>query len=209
VPDLDARTVWLEAVEKVKDRTIKPTLWRALEQASGVIIEGGQLVIGFSPADMPMASHLRSSDHKNTIESAICEVAGRPMTMRVIEGLTVGDWESTKLREASAQAVRESEAQRRMAEVAAGRTWDGVLEQVSRKYARTPLRQLPQMRARYLAQAVDLIVEAMNTLYPSDGRRDELAERAFARVVERVATLVETPAVEVAERILRRRGEIG
>jgi hypothetical protein len=204
----DARFIWAEVVERVKDRTISPALWRALEKAVGVTIEDGQLIIGFTSPDMPMSGHLRSGDHKNTIESCIAEVAGEPLRLRMIEGLTVADWEAAKRREAAAEAARASAARRRAHESEASKTWDVLMEQVSRRYANTPMRQFPQMRAKYLADATQMIVEAMETLYPAGSEVDELAERALARLIEKIATLIDVPSVVVANGILRSRGEI-
>lgn len=203
-----AKTIWSEAVEKIKDRTISPTLWRALEKTHGVTMEGGFLVVGLIPADFPMSGHLLSSEHRNTIDVVISEIACEPLRLKVIEGITVGEWETAKKREAVAEASREAAMKRRMEESAAAKTWDGVMEQVSRKYATTPMRQLPQMRARYLVEAITIVVDAMRTLYPQEGAADELTERSFSRLIERLASLVEMPPADIADRILRRRGEI-
>ncbi|MDO8683738.1 MAG: hypothetical protein Q7N50_09685 [Armatimonadota bacterium] len=206
--DRNVHTIWAEVVEKVKERTISPALWRALEKAQGIIIEDGFLVVGFAPIDYSLRGHLASSEHQNAIIAAVAEVAGQPLRLRLIEGLTIADWENAKKREAAAEAVREAASRKRSVELAAAKTWEGVMEQVSRKYANMPMRQLPQARARYLAEAVQIMSEAMDVLYPSNGQADDLAERSLARLIEKVATLVDLPGAIVADRLLRYRGEL-
>jgi len=208
MPDMNAQEIWAEVVERVKDRTISPSLWNALEQARGVTVEDGLLVVGFSSADMPLRGHLASGEHKNTIDKAISEVARRPLSIRLIEGTSLADWENAKSREAAAEATREAALRRKQQEVRAGKSWEVVMEQVSRQYAKLPMRQLPQVRARYLQDAIVMVSEAIDTMFPQGEVMDELAERSLARVIEKVAALVEIPASEVALYLLRYRGEL-
>jgi hypothetical protein len=208
MPDKNAQAMWAEVVERVKDRTISPSLWRALERATGVTIEDNWLVVGFASADIPQRGHLASGEHRNTIDKVIIEVARRPLTLRLIEGTTLADWENAKKREAVANANREAAQRKKLEEVSAGRSWEVVLEQVSRQYARIPMRQLPQVRAKYVTDAVKIMSDFVDNMFPDGAKMDELAERSLARLIEKVATLVEVPATEVAIFYLRYRGEI-
>jgi hypothetical protein len=208
MPDMNAETIWAEVVERVKDRTISPSLWHALEQARGVTVEDDWLVVGFSSADIPLRGHLASGEHRNTIDKVINEVARKPLTLRLIEGISPADWENTKRREAVAEAQREAARRKKLEEVSSGKSWEVVLEQVSRQYAKMPMRQLPQVRARYLENAIVMVSEALDTMFPGGEKMDELAERNLARVIEKVSALVEIPATEVALFLLRHRGEI-
>jgi hypothetical protein len=208
MPDKNAQTIWAEVVERVKDRTISPSLWRALERATGVTVEDRWLVVGFSSADIPLRGHLASGEHRNTIDKAINEVAREPLMLRLIEGTTLADWENAKRREAVTLATREAAQRKKLEEVSAGRSWEVVLEQVSRRYAKIPMRQLPQVRARYLGEAVVIMSEFVDNMFPEGVEMDELAERSLARVIEKIATLVELPAAEVAIHYMRYRGEI-
>ncbi|MDO8586042.1 MAG: hypothetical protein Q7T82_03290 [Armatimonadota bacterium] len=208
MPDRDAQTIWLEVVEKVKNRTISPALWRALEKAAGVTIEGNSFIVGFHPADFPMRGHLASGEHKNAIDQAIRESSGKPLTMRLIEGTSVADWESAKKREVMAEATRQAAIQRKQEEGTASRTWEILMEKLSRKYAMLPLRQFPQTRARFLAEAAVVVADAMDQYCPRDGQVDEITERGLARLIEKIATLMEMPSTEVAMHVLRCRGEL-
>jgi len=200
--------VWLEVVRIVKNRTVHPSLWRALEISTGVTTDEDLFVVGFPPAQFPMSSLLMSSEYKNAIEKAIAEVTDRQLRLRVMEGTSLAEWTMTKRREAVADESRRAAEEKRRIELAAEHTWDGVAEQVSRKYAKTPLRQLPHIRARYLCEAIQIISDGMDKLYDSESP-DELSERALARVIEKVATLVELPSPAVALELMRYRQSLG
>ena len=86
--ETDARAVWSQAIEAVKNRTTKPALWRALEVSHGIVLDGDLFVVGFTPADYPQAGHLKSSEHRIVIERVLRELVGRPVSMKVIEGKT-------------------------------------------------------------------------------------------------------------------------
>jgi len=200
--EAEARKVWLEAVERVKDRTLAPTLWRALEMGVGVTAEGDFFVVGFPPSDTPMSGYLTSSDHRIIIEQVLTELLGNPTRLKVIEGTTLADYEAHKKREAVAEETRRVTQERKHVERAAERQWEAVAEQCSRKYANTPLRQLPQVRAQYLLEAVQIISEEMDRIHP-DGKLDEIGHRALARVIERVATLADLPSAAVGLELVR------
>ena len=56
-----AHQIWLTAAEKVKDRVIAPTLYRALELPVGIAVDENEFILGFANQDIPMAGHLRSA----------------------------------------------------------------------------------------------------------------------------------------------------
>jgi len=193
----NVQQVWLQVVDIVKRRTVQPSLWRALEVSCGVTTEDDLFIVGFPPAQFPQGSLLQSSDNQNTIEKTLAEVTGQRFRLRVIDGTGLSDWSMTKRREEAADAQRRAAEEKRRVEFAAEHTWDGVSEKVSRKYAATALRQLPQVRARYLREAIAIVSESMDALYDAESP-DELSERALARVIEKVATLAEVPGPIVA-----------
>lgn len=202
----EARKMWLEAVERVKDRTLAPVLWRALETGAGVTAEGDFFVVGFPPSDAPMSGYLTSSDHRVTIERVLTELLGKPTRLKVIEGTSVADYEAAKKRDAAAEQARAAVQERKRIERAAEREWETIAEQCARSYANLPFRQLPQMRGQYLFDAVEIISEAMDRIHPG-GNMDEVSHRALARVVEKVATLVDVPAAVIALELVRYRRE--
>jgi len=200
----EARKVWLEAVERVKDVTLAPTLWRALEMGQGVMLEDEYFIVGFPPSDSPMSSYLTNSDHKVTIEKALSNIIGKPVQLKIIEGTTEADYAAHKHREMVAEKTRIAAQNRKYVERAAERKWDAIAEQCSRKYANTPLRQLPHIRAQYMFEAVQLISDAIDQIHP-DGKLDEISHRAIGRVVDKVATLADVPGAVVGAELIRLR----
>ena len=67
-----------------------------------------------------------------------------------------------------------------------------------------PNKSLPQNRARYLEESVKVMAEAKKGY----GQMDDLAERTFARCLERVAQYSEVPSTVVAQRVLQAVGEL-
>ena len=84
------------AAEKVKDRVIAPTLYRALELPTGITVDGDEFILGFSNADLPMAGHLRSAQYKAIIDQCVSEVLKKKVRVRIIEGTTLEDYEHYK-----------------------------------------------------------------------------------------------------------------
>ncbi|MEN6370864.1 MAG: hypothetical protein ABFD64_02525 [Armatimonadota bacterium] len=198
----EAKRVWLEAVERVKDVTLAPTLWRALELGHGVTLDGECFIIGFPPSDSPMSSYLTNSDHRITIERSLSHIIGQTVRFKVIEGITEADYEAFKKREQIAAETRKAAQDRKYVERAAERQWDAIAEQCSRKYARTQLRQLPHVRAQYLFEAVQIISEAIDAIHP-DGKIDEVSHRALGRVIDKVATLADVPGAIVGAELIK------
>ncbi len=116
--------MWQVAAEKVKDRIIAPTLYRALELGVGLTVEGDFFLLGFSGADMPMATPLRSSQHLAIIEQSISEVMKRKVRLRIVEGTTLQDYDSFKKLQAVAEASRTTMSERRAKERAAEQAWE-------------------------------------------------------------------------------------
>lgn len=192
-----ARQVWLEAQEKVKDRVIAPTLYRALELGVGIALDGEDFILGFSSADLPMASLLRSSQHRAIIQQCISEVVGRKVRLVIIEGTTLEEYIQYKNQSAARAATQTSVSARREEERRIIQAWEGVAEQITRGYARLQLRQLPQQRAVFLKWAFGVLNQAVNQM-GYDENSDEVHKRAFARVLEKLATVVEIPSTLLA-----------
>lgn len=200
--EAEARRVWLDAVEKVKDQTLAPTLWRALELGTGIDHENGVFVIGFPPSDSPMAGYLRSSEHKIVIEKVLTQMLGTPTQIKIIEGTTQADFETAKKREATAERTRSVVSERRQGERALETAWETIAEQCSRKYANTPMRQMPQVRGQFMFEAVKIISDAMDTIHPT-GEINDTGHRSIARVIEKVATLADVPSAVIAAELIR------
>jgi hypothetical protein len=195
--------VWQQTVSLCKDRVNSRSFWEALEQAVAITIEDDTLIIGLRPEIFNLAGHLNVSEHRNAVEQAAGSILGRRVSLRIIEGDTMADWLNRKARDARVAAHREATYERRDQQMAEAQSWDSLYDYVARAYSGTPLRSLPQSRARYTTEMVYVIAEAMDQLYPE--RPDENTERLLARVIDRVATNVELPSTLVAMEIERLR----
>ena len=198
--------IWIEAAEKVKDRVIAPTLYRALELGVGIVIDGEHFVVGFASADMPMASHLRSAQHRAIIDQTLSSVVGSKVRLLIIDGTQPKDYEKYKTQLAARESAASTVSVRRDEERRVQLAWDEVGEQITRSYARLNLRQLPQTRAAFLLDAFGVINETVNRLGYSDDS-DELQKRSLARVFEKFATVVDVPSALLAYEFARLRAE--
>lgn len=201
-----ARRVWLEAAEKVKDRVIAPTLYRALELGVGITLDGGEFVIGFATPDIPMAGHLRSSQHQAVVEQCISDVLKKKVRMRIIEGTTLQEYENYKKIKATAEATNVSMSERRQQERQVELGWEEVGEQITRGYARLHMRQLAQSKGQFIKWAFGVINNAIERLdYREDS--DEIHKRSLSRVFEKFATVVEVPSAMLAYEFFKLRDE--
>ena len=67
-----------------------------------------------------------------------------------------------------------------------------------------PNKSLPQNRAKFLEESIQVLAGAKK----AQGNMDDLAERTFARCVERVAQYGEVPSTVVAGLVLKATGEL-
>lgn len=200
---LSAPDLWAKTVDMVKDRVNNRSLWETMEKTVGITIEDNTLIIGLDARLFNLAGHLNVSEHRNAIEQSVSQLAGRPMKVRVIEGTTLDDWVYTKKRDERVAAMRSATYEKRDRQEAEAQSWDSVYDYVSRAYSATPLRQLPQAKARYLTDMLYVISDAMERLYPEEP--DENTERLLARVIDRVAHSAEVPPTLVALELERLR----
>jgi hypothetical protein len=204
-PVADVERLWKATLEKVKVRLVLPGVWRAMEAARPLAIDGDSFVVGFPASLAHEGGLLRDSKTSNIIERALEEEAGRNLRVRLIEGETLDDWEAYKRRDQEAQALQKAAQERRQREASAEHGWDGITERLTRRYAELPLRQLPQMQALYLEESVSVLAEAARRLLGENAA--EADHRSFARVLERVADRAQVPAPIVAYLVRQKTGE--
>ena len=193
--------LWANCVNQLKDRVNNRSFWEALEQAHAITIENGILVLGIDAEEYTRASVINQVSMLHTVHEVVRQLFGQSLKVRIIEGVGLADWESAKARDASVVAMKEAAPAPRPTTTGLG--WDGVAEQISRLYAQAPFRALPQGKARFANEALYLLVEAMDQLYPDDA--DEHTERSLARVLDRIANASEIPAAVLAFELERLR----
>ncbi|HLJ56163.1 MAG TPA: hypothetical protein VKT77_14075 [Chthonomonadaceae bacterium] len=196
--------LWTNCVDRLKDRINNRSFWEALEATRAITIENDSLIIGMEPENFNRASHILQVSTLNTVHRVVEEIFGRPLQLLLIDGTTFADWEAHKAREARVTASKQADPQAfTTAPRAAAGTWDSIYEQLSRLFAQSPHRALPQGKARYANEALYLLVEAMDTIYPENP--DEHTERNLARAIDRIAMNSDIPAPVVAFELERLR----
>jgi hypothetical protein len=202
-PDVDQ--LWRAALEKVKVRLVQPSVWRAMEAGRPLVVEGDVFVVGFAASRSQESGLLKDSKTSNVIERALEEEAGRILRLRLIEGDTLDDWLAYQRRDQEATALQKAAQERRRREASVEQGWDSITERLTRRYAEMPLRQLPQMQALYLEEAVGVLADAARRLLGDNP--SEVDHRSFARVIDRVADRAQVPAPLVAWLVRQRSGE--
>lgn len=196
--------VWKEALPVVKNGVTGMGVWAALNAARPIAMEEGAFIVGLEARDLELAGHLRLPATRNLIEQTMTRLLSQPVTLRVIDGPTYADWETTKRRDAEAKRLQEQAVAKARAQVEARSSWETVYEQLGRLYASIPNKSLPQNRAKFYQQGIDVVVEARR----ENSQNDELSERNFARCLERLSQYSEIPSAIVAMHVLQKLGEI-
>lgn len=196
--------VWSEALPTIRNGLTGVGVWTALNLAKPVAFENGTLVLGLPHTEMELSGHLRLPQTKRLVEITVGKLLNTPVNMRVIEGTEQDDWEIEKRRDLEKRRLTEQSLAKQRAELTAKSNWDHIYEQLSRKYASVPSKSLPQNRARFFEEAVAMLAEARR----NQTGTDDLAERNFARCVERLAQYSEVPSTIVASFVLQKAGEL-
>lgn len=195
---------WLVAAERIKDRVIAPSLYRAVEAGVGITIDEGFFVLGFSGADMPFAGHLRSSQHLAIVEQCIAEAVGQKLRLKIVDGTTVADYLNQKSLQMTRDSAQTQLSEQRQRERAIAQQWESVSEQITRGYAKLPQRQFAQIRGKFIMWCYEQINEAVNTMGYTDDSED-VHKRALSRIFEKFATVVEVPSSMLAYEFIKLR----
>lgn len=200
----DVAEIWKSALPTVIHGVTGRGVWAALNAVRPITQDEDTFVVGLRHEDGELAGHLRLAPTQRLMEQALSSVVGKPVRVRVIDGVTLDDYEIAKRRDVERRRLQEAEMAKLRAEMQAKTSWDSVYEQLSRRFAAVPNKSLAQNRARFYEEAVEIVAEARR----NQPTYDDLAERNFARCIERVAQYVEIPTTLVAVEILKRVGEL-
>ena len=200
----DLAEVWKEALPDLLKAVTGVGIWAALNAARPVLLEEGVAVIGLPHEDTELSGHLKMTSVKRLIERQLSERMSTAITVRIIEGTSLQDWETIKRRDVESRRLQDLALNKMRSELSAKSNWESVYEQLSRRYAAVTNKSLPQNRARFLEEAIDLVAEARR----NQTDYDEPGERNFARCIERVSQYADVPSAIVAARILEKAGEL-
>jgi hypothetical protein len=190
----DIKQLWAEILPEVKDGVTGVGVWTALNQAIPVCLDENQFVMGLPSESGDLAGHLRLNQTKTLIEKLSATKLGQPIVLRVIDGSSMQDWENVKRRDAEAKRLQEQAMARQRVEIQSRSSWDTVYDQISRKNSTMGLRSLPQNRAKFTAECLELMVQSLKAMPITD----DLAERNYARCIERISQYAELPSTYIA-----------
>lgn len=200
----DVAEIWAKVLPTVKQGVTGVGVWTALNSCKPIVQENNMFVVGVPHEESELGGHLKLASTKRLIEQVLSQEIKEPIQFRVIEGITLHDWDVEKRRDAEKQRLNDQSMAKLRLELQARSSWDQVYEQLSRKYAAVANKSLPQNRARFFEEGVELVVEARK----NQDQFDDQQERNFARCLERLAQYSEMPSAIVAREVLLRAGEL-
>ncbi len=173
----DAVTLWTQALPEIQNAITGRGVWAALNATRPIAFEEGVLVVGLPYEDSQLSAHLRLSQNHRVMEHFVSRANQATTKVRIIDGVTIQDWEIAKRRDVERRRLQDQEMTKK---------------------------SLPQNRARFFEEAISIVAKARTEMENSD----DMAERNFARCIERVAQYVEMPSTLVAAEILKQTGEL-
>ncbi len=183
-PAVDLTAFWTYIVSETKSKIAMPALFRALEAAKPLALEGDLLVLGMNPAAMHQAGLLSDHRTKNVIEQIMESATRRRIRFTVIPGDTAEDWDHYQATQSEGQRLQQQTLKQHQQTVEAGTTWEAVGEQLTRRFSSLNNRALAGVQGRYLAEAVEVLAEAYGRLMSESP--SEADERAYSRVLDRI-----------------------
>jgi len=196
----DFAEVWKQVMPEVRDGVTGRGVWQALNLSVPVALDEGQFVLGIPLGMGELGGHLKMHATKLLIERLMGQKLGEQVSLRVIDGTDVASWETQKRRDAEAKRLQEQALERARVEATARTSWDKVYEQISRLNGATQNKSLPQNRANFMRESIEIVVEALRDA-PINS---DLDERNYARCIERIAQYADCPSVLVAQMIYDR-----
>ncbi|MHB8635631.1 MAG: hypothetical protein ACYC96_04065 [Fimbriimonadaceae bacterium] len=196
--------IWKDLLPKLREAVTGVGVWTALNASRPVAFEDGILVIGVPHEDAELSGHLKVVTTKRILETYASRALGKPIQVKIIDGVAQSDWDAQKRRDAEGRRLQDLNMSKMRAEMTARSNWESVYDQLGRQFAAVANKSLPQNRARFYAGAVELVAETRR----GQESWDELGERNFARCLERLAQYAEIPSAIVAGDVLQRAGEL-
>ena len=197
--------IWREATDVVLLRSDRfGPLNQAMQAAIPLTLDEEMLVMTMPGSERHLSGHMETAANRNSIVNALEFVSGQRLNFRMIDGTSVEDWERLKGGEAKArQSAKQARETRSTAGArASGRVgegpWDELIQRIHRQYQQIPKRQDPQAKARYLREALSWIASTDEELRYQDNFDEDSHERALARAIERLGSVLDLPAMLVA-----------
>lgn len=196
----DVVAVWQEVLPEVRNGVTGVGVWTALNLSKPIVLDEGNFVLGLPNESSDLSGHLKMNQTKLLIERLMGQKLGQQIQLRVVDGVDINDWETQKRRDAEAQKLQMRQLERYRSETKTETNWASVYEDLTRKNASIQNKSLPQNRAKFYIEAIELVAEALRQRPISNDEE----ERSFARVLERVSQYSDVPSVLVAQAVLEK-----
>jgi hypothetical protein len=203
-----AQELWERAKPLVRRRmSFTPDLWRSVEAAVPVTIDGTTFVLGLAPENENLRGYLETPTMMALLREILRELTGEAMEVVIIMGTTEEDWQRHKIRQEQVRRLtsRTAEVTTRKAKE---RDWSWFIHQLDHDHARLSHRQYDFVKAGFLLDCAQKAAEfALDYLAHHPDRKDEVT-RELERVCQRLAGMLNAPAIVVGmeiERALRER----
>lgn len=210
--------IWRETTDVVLIRSDRfGPLNQAMQAAIPITLDEDLLVVTMPGSERHLAGHMETAANRNSIVNALELTSGRRLGFRIIDGSSVEDWQALKEGEGRARqsAARGRERASALRPGGPGARagegpWDEVIQRVHRHYQQVPKRQYPQAKARFLREVLGWIAATDEELRYQPDFDEDAHDRALARALERVAAVLDLPAVLVALQMenMKRAGEV-
>lgn len=215
--------IWTRVSGRVQKEINNPTVWLAMQATHALMIDGNFFVAALPPDIAYMASTLQGSECSLAIEDALRAETGRILAFRLIKGQTLADWETEKQAELGPADSSSSSAGRaaptrqtptRPLPTAPTRevspSWEKLQERLTTNFKSAPFTRYPHGQAQYVLNAVQVISDTMDKLMPPPGQpRDDVQERALAKVIDRLGSVVNLDSIFISLELLRYRQLLG
>lgn len=187
--------------------TFTPDVWRSVEAAIPITVDGTTLVLGLAEENEPLRAHLETSSMMALIREIVLELTGSEMEVAIVMGTTESDWQRYKSRQAYLLQLVGHTAET-AAQQMKERDWSWLSSQVTHAYTHLPHRQYDYVKAQFLLDWVDKIADFAQDYLSHHPQKQEEVVRELERLSQRMSGMLNLSATVVGleiERALRAR----
>lgn len=194
--------LWEDIKARIKAQGFNLPLFRALDAAVPIALDGNQLAIGYEAEAYSQSTLLEVPQHKNLIQRVLQSLP-QPVELFIVEGTTLQDYLNAKERQIAASAAMREVLQARVERQSTEQILQEAAHRFHQRYQVLIGRGLPQIRARFLLECLGELVEVEERIMKVEHEEDQVKQKQFARVLDRLAGMVEMPSTLVALEYLR------
>jgi len=202
----DATQVWEETKKVLLDKLpFNLSIFDAFNACTPITIDGDTLILGLTTQQMHLAGHLQTPDNRNAILQVLKQKIGPKANYQVIDGQTLAHWQVVKSRQERAEASGQQQLQDRLGRREMVGSVDELSQELYRRHGELKNRQFPQVKARFLAETIPLLVEGEDRIRQQGNLNEDQFIRQFARLLDKLAGMTDVSASLIALEMARYR----